>query len=158
MQKRLTRWLLASSLLMIVGCAQRPIKLVTPCTSQSTSDLIAALTALVVSEGMNVTLVNEKVGILQASSAEDRSIWTGATTSNHWTFTVREGKVEPIAKSLTQTKNAFGATLSSSETYYTDKADQDWKWYWNVRNGLQTLCGSQVRITVDASWPTRRRV
>jgi hypothetical protein len=131
---------------MMIGCAQRPIKLVTPCTTQSTSDLIAALTALVVSEGMNISLVNEKVGILQASTAEEHSIWTGATTSNHWTFTVRDGKVEAIAKSLSVSKNAFGATISSSETYYNDKAHKDWKWYWNVRNGLEALCGSKVEF------------
>lgn len=126
-----------------IGCAQRPIRITTACTPHTTTELITALTSLVASEGMSVTLVNENVGILQASSPELTSILTG-TSSNHWTFTVKDGRIDAYAKSIYKTTNKYGATVSSSEYFYSDKEDRDTKWYWNVRNGLQRLCGDSI--------------
>ena len=131
------------ALATIAGCVQRPIRITTACTPHTTTELITALTSLVASEGMNVTLVNENVGLLQASSPEHTSLLTG-TSSNHWTFTIKDGRIDAYAKALFRTTNQYGATVSSSEYFYSDKDDRDNKWYWNVRNGLQRLCGDSI--------------
>ena len=98
---------------------------------------------------MNVTQVNEKIGLLQASTAEEHSIWTGLYTANHWTFTIRNDTIYGMAKQTGTSKNAFGAVISTSETYYNDKVHRDHAWYWNVRNGLESLCEDQVIIWVE---------
>lgn len=107
---------------------------------------MAALSALVMAEGMQITLVNDNIGILQAATAEDHSIWTGIYSTRQWIFSMKGDTVLAYAKSIDQTRNAFGGVVGTSETYYTDKLHPDNAWYWNVRRGLETLCGSKVEF------------
>ncbi|MCE7933188.1 MAG: hypothetical protein DYG96_01205 [Chlorobi bacterium CHB2] len=131
---------------LFAACAPRPIQLTTPCASKSTKEIVAALSALVMAEGMQLTLVNDNIGILQASTAEDHSIWTGIYSTKQWVFTMKSDTVLAYAKTVDQSRNAFGAVLSTSETYYSDKVHPDHAWYWNVRRGLETLCGGKVEF------------
>lgn len=131
---------------LFTACAQRPIQLTTPCPTKPMREVVSSLSALVIAEGMQITLVNENIGILQASSPEDHSIWTGLYTIRQWIFTMKGDTVLAYAKTIDQSRNAFGATLATSETYYSDKVHPDHAWYWNVRRGLETLCGGKVEF------------
>ncbi len=128
----------------LTGCAQRPIQINAPCQTKPTKEIISHLSALVAAEGMQITVVNDGAGILQATTAEERDVWTGTHTTKAWSFVVKDGTVQAYAKTINQSRNTFGAVLATSETYYSDKVHEDWKWYWNVRRGLEELCGAGV--------------
>lgn len=134
----------AAVLALSVGCASRPIQLVTPCGSHDTKSTLKYLSGLVAAEGMQIELVNEDVGILRASLGPEHDFWTGMNLTKQWQFTIRGDTVLAFAKTISVSQNAFGATVGSSETYYSDKAHSDWTWYWNVRNPLQSFCGHEV--------------
>lgn len=40
----------------------------------------------------------------------------------------------------------------NSDTYYKDDSSQDWGWYWNVRDGLEALCGTKLVIVEKDTW------
>jgi len=132
--------------LLLSACARRPVQIVSHCPQKTPKDIVAALAALVATEGMSVTLVNENVGVLQAATSPSYSAWTGLTTTNQWQFNVRGDTVYAYAKSLATSTNVFGATTGGAETPYDDDVHPDHKWYWNVRNGLQQFCGVQQLI------------
>lgn len=129
---------------VVAACAQRPIQITAPCQTKSAKEIIANLSALMAAEGMQITLANEQVGVLQASTAEERDPWTGMYTTKAWSLVVKDGTVQAYAKTINQSRNAFGVVVATNETYYSDKVHQDWMWYWNVRRGLQELCGTDV--------------
>lgn len=133
---------------LFAACAPRPIQLTTPCASKSTKEIVAALSALVMAEGMQLTLVNDNIGILQASTAESHSIWTGTSSTLQWIFTIKGDTVLAYAKAIDQSRNAFGAVTYTNETYYSDSKlhPNSNAWYWNVRRGLETLCGGKVEF------------
>ena len=141
------RSILAVSILSVAvffaACVKRPIQLTTPCPAKPVKEVVGTLSALVLAEGMQITLVNDNVGILQAATPEDHS-WTGAYSTNQWTFSMKGDTVLAFAKAVQQTRNAFGAMLSSYESYLTDEVHPDYLWYWNVRRGLEALCGEKV--------------
>lgn len=130
----------------VIGCGTTRYQLVTPCGKSSKSDIVAAMSALVAQEGFTVSLINENIGVLQASTPEEFSIWTGLNTTRQWSLTMRGDTVLMMAKTVSYSKNVFGATTGGAETYYNDNAHSDWTWYWNVRNGMATLCENQPVI------------
>ena len=137
---------LVASTLALASCATPRYQMQANCPIDR-ADLIAGLTALVSQEGMNVTLVNEKVGILQASTAEEHSIWTGAWTSYAWQFNVSNDTIYAFAKQISRSTNVVGANVSVTEMSLWDKnmgKGDDHPWYWNVRNGIQSLCENAV--------------
>jgi len=111
------------------------------------------------------------IGIVQGETASEHDIWTGQNTKRVWQVTVKpdfattamvsagdqaaltapQGSkplfVLATAKTVSSSQNAFGATLSSNETYYDDSAHEDWEWYWDVRKGLESICGTKAVIT-----------
>lgn len=68
------------------------------------------------------------------------------------TISVVEGKIFATAKTNTYTKNIFATMTGNSDTYYKDDSSQDWGWYWNVRDGLETLCGTKLVIVEKDTW------
>lgn len=134
--------------LILAGCSAPRWQHQTACEKQSMEDIVAGIVALVTQEGMTVDLVNEKVGIVQASTPPDKSIWTGLTSTRHWSFTVSKGSIMAYASERAVGSNGFGATTSTNETFFGDKTRKDQAWYWNVRNGLETLCDN-ITIVVD---------
>ncbi len=129
----------------VCGCAKKPILLTTPCPQVPVADFMRDMAAILMSEGFEVKVMNETVGLLQAESAPDHSIWTGATTVNRWSFTfVDGGCVQANASSYSGSQNVFGATTATSMTPYDDNTNKSVTWYWNVRNKLQQMCGYQI--------------
>ena len=51
---------------------------------------------------------------------------------------------------LTMDKNRI--RRGNSDTYYKDDSSQDWGWYWNVRDGLEALCGTKLVIVEKDTW------
>jgi hypothetical protein len=130
-----------------IGCAKKPIMLTTPCPVMARDTLAQQLVGVLLSEGFEIRLLNEKLGLIQAETAPDYSIWTGMTTVNKWSITIREDRtVEAYASSYMGSQNIFGATNATSMTPYDDRAHESHTWYWSVRNRLESLCGNRVEF------------
>lgn len=113
----------------------------------SKKNLIDGITGVLVEKGFNITTANAEVGLLQASTNPEYSVWTGANSSYHWMIKINKNNVVTAqAKIATFTQNAFGATTASSETYLGDDTHEDLDWYWDVRNMIQELCDSEISI------------
>ena len=137
--------------LTLISCASPKWQMQAGCPGVDVPDAIAGLTALVTQEGMNITLVNEKIGVLQAATAESADIWTGHLVSKSWQFTISHDTIYAFAKEIRQSRNAFGTILSTTETYYNDKVHKSHGWYWNVRNGIGAVCENAVVVFVKKS-------
>lgn len=142
-----------------------------PCHTRSKAEIVQAATALLVQNSLKITMADTLIGLVQAESEEEFNAWTASTSKRIWQISIRPtigplGNVSPAvqetlskpkhsnpmfiiatARTITQTKNAFGATSASGEYYYDDSANRDWEWYWSVRDGLESVCGAKVIIT-----------
>lgn len=152
--------------LLAFGCAKRPVMISSPCGSHTKQEIVSTLTPLLIAEGMEIKIANESLGLLQAETRPDFSVWTGATTVFKWSISIKspspavgagsdsQGSAQPLvvqayASSYTSTSNAFGSTTGTAETPYDDHCHPDHKWYWNVRNALEEYCGAQLVFTRD---------
>ena len=135
----MNRYLPFLLLLLIAGCAQR-----STCPTKTSAELVSAITTLITAEGMTITDHNPLVGILQASATEESLGRINVTTSRHWTFTIKDGLIGAYARVDTSTRNAAGVTIDSTQSFYSETAPDEWKWFWNVRRGLESICGTQV--------------
>ncbi len=137
------------------------------CPDRSKADVLRSATSLLVQSGFTVTLADTIIGLVQAESAEQHDVWTGTTSKRVWQVSIRsdvEEKPEtpgitgmPVgakpmyivatARTVNRGQTAFGATSSTSEFYYDDSAHSDWEWYWDVRKGLEAMCGTKAVIT-----------
>ncbi len=136
--------LLASA--MVVGCMSSRVHHQVQCQGQAKSEVLNAMSALLLIEGLEVKQVNEGVGVLQAATAESHDIWSGHYITKNWQFVIRGDSVMAWAFERRATRNALGAEISHTDTYYDDRAHSDWGWYWHVRQGLEELCGSKAVI------------
>jgi len=140
-----------------------------PCHTRTKADVIRSSMALLVQHGFTVTLSDTITGLIQAETAENRDVWTGNIEKRVWQIGIRPeldksvlaAESGPItkpadgpsmyviatAKTVNRTQNAFGATLATSEVYYSDAAHEDWEWYWDIRRGLESVCGAKVVIS-----------
>lgn len=158
--------------LFAVGCSGVKIQQHNiPCHTRTRADVLRSAMSLLVQHGFNVTIADTTIGLVQGETEESREIWSGMISKRVWQISIRPdlGKLgvisaesqatltKPIdqpsmyviatAKTVNKTTNAFGATLSTSELYYDDDVHQDWEWYWEVRRGLESVCGSKVVIS-----------
>ena len=147
------RGLLLTSLLslLVLSCSPKIYEHQLNCKS-NTEQILSKFVQLVTSEGLTVENQDAKLGFANASSSEDFSFWTGVYTRRFWTISVVEGKIFATAKTNTYTKNIFGTMTGNSDTYYKDDSSQDWGWYWNVRDGLEALCGTKLVIVEKDTW------
>lgn len=116
------------------------------CDQITTDELFKSLTTLVLKENMIIKQSDAKLGYLQAETNPKRSPLSGETRSYAWVFQHSDGKIVAYAKVLYSSQNAFGATKESGEAYYGDDSSKEEKWYWNVRNGIEKLCGNKIII------------
>lgn len=128
------------------GCAPPRYQMKTACPGRTKSDVVSAMIALVAQEAFTVTLVNENVGIVQANGTSEFSVWTGYYSTPVWQMTMKGDTALLIAKILFHKENIFGAQTSSTEAYMTDEAAETHTWYWNVRRGMESLCGSTAIV------------
>ena len=137
------------------------------CFDRSKADVLRSATALLVQHGFTVTMADTVIGIVQGETPPSHDIWTGMNSKRVWQITVspildkqasanaaltapvgaQAMYIMAMAKTVNSSQNAFGSTLSTSEEYYDDKSHKDWEWYWGVRNGLESICGTKAVIT-----------
>lgn len=132
-------------LVMLASCAPTIIKHECDCRIES-KELFSGLSSLAMSEGMSIKTADVSTGVFVAESDPVVEPISGATIVNRWQVSFVNNKVLATAKSLTQSKNAFGATLATSETYYNQNVHKDHAWYWSIRNYLESKCGKIVEI------------
>ena len=142
-----------------------------PCHDRTVADVVRSATSILVLNGFRITHSDTIVGLVQAQTDESRDIWTGAVNQRVWQIVmkpdlkdageVKAGEVTTLAaptgkkplyiiataKVVSRSQNAYGATLATSETYYDNDAHKDWQWYWDVRTGLEQICGTTAVIT-----------
>jgi len=161
----------AIMLSVLSGCMTTKIRQHTiDCNARSKADILRSATTLLVQSGFTVTLADTVVGLVQAETAEQYDIWSGTNSRRVWQISIRSDvgqtnsttggamassalpgakplHVIATARTINRGQNAFGATSSTSEVYYDDSAHEDWEWYWDVRKGLETMCGAKAIIT-----------
>lgn len=147
-----------------------------PCGEHTRADVVRSAMSLLVMHGFNITLADTVVGLIQGESAEESSFWAGSVSKKIWQITIKVNQtagnvyagaatggmgdqqsatlqsslnyhVAATAKVVTKTTNAFGATLSTTEVYCNNDTLPGEEWYWSVRHGLESLCGSVSVIT-----------
>lgn len=158
--------------LFAVGCSGVKIQQHNiPCHSRTRADVLRSAMSLLVQYGFTVSIADTTIGLVQGETEESRDVWSGMITKRIWQISIRPelGKLGELsatdqaalskpaqqqsmyviatAKTVNKTTNAFGATISTAELYYDDDVHQDWEWYWEVRRGLESVCGSKVVIS-----------
>ncbi|MBI2794197.1 MAG: hypothetical protein HYX66_06055 [Ignavibacteria bacterium] len=170
------RFIAVISLLTIIsfttGCRTTTVKQHNlPCHHRTQSDVIRSATSILVQNGFRITLSDTLVGLVQAETEEMHDIWTGVNSKRVWQISIKHSldssaiisagnaqelaaspDIQPLyivafAKVVGRTQNAFGATLASGEMYYDSETHKDWEWYWDVRKGLEGICGAVSVIT-----------
>jgi hypothetical protein len=121
--------------LCVVGCSG-PQQIVAPCSGKPQKDVIAYIASVMVNEGMEITLVNEEAGIVQAKSTGHS--WTSGG-DRYWSVSMRHDTVIAVAKVVSTGSMA-------STTYYGDNTHSSHTWYWSVRNAIEQVCGVTVMI------------
>lgn len=167
-------WSMATALFLVSCSGIKVQQHNLPCHTRTRAQAIQTATSLLVQHGFKITLADTLVGLVQAETEDTREMWTGAFMKRVWQVSVRPeigpigiakpGEQETLskpqtgnsmfiiatAKTITRTTNAFGATLGTAEHYYDDEAHHDWEWYWDVRQGLESLCNAKVIITTKS--------
>lgn len=142
-----------------------------PCHDRTVADVVRSATSILVMNGFRITHTDTIVGLVQAQTDESHDIWSGAVSQRVWQIVmkpelknygeVKAGEITTLAaptdkkplyiiataKVVSKSQNAYGATLATSEVYYDDNAHKDWEWYWDVRKGLEQICGATAVIT-----------
>lgn len=126
-----SRTLILASAIAVVftGCASRVTQLVTPCAGKTTPTIVNDVAAIMASEGLTLGMVNENIGVVQATGDPG-----GIFTDGRWQVNVRSDTVFATAKMKIQNK----------DIYCDDKVNQMYTWYWNVRRSLERYCGAPV--------------
>ena len=131
---------------IVISCGTTVRQLNTNC-NESCRDIFKSLTTVLLQENFKIIQNDVENGYLQAETEYSHSVWTGANTKRVWIFQYDKGKIIASAKEVSNSQNAFGATVSTSEFYYSDrKAHEDMTWYWRVRNELEKLC-TNIKFT-----------
>lgn len=112
---------------------------------------------LVTSQGMQVKAQDINLGFAQAESLEERNIWTGYLMQNFWTINIKDNIITMSAYNTVKTTNEFGATLYTTVTYYKEDTHNDHGWFWNVRDGIQDLCGGEYQIILRKENERKRK-
>ena len=133
-------------IIFTTSCGTTVYQLHTQC-EKSKEEVFKSITTLLLQENLQIKHSDMELGYIQAESIPQLNIWLGAEVQRVWVITYKENKIIASAKTITITRNAFGKTTGSAETYYNDDSHEDWTWYWNVRDGLENLCGNEIIIT-----------
>jgi hypothetical protein len=105
--------------------------MVTSCDNRSKQQIMTELSSLLIGEKMKITNVNDYVGLLEASRQEGESVVVS------WQFVVQPGSIDAYAR-ITE-GNGLPFDLDADPPEHLT-------WYWHVRNGIERICGQQVRF------------
>lgn len=143
-----------------------------PCYQRTQVEIIRSATSILVMNGFRITLADTLMGLVQAETEEAHDVWSGRDNKRVWTISIKSSLDQEImttageqrtlesgqnskplyivalAKVVSRSRNVYGATASASEDYYDNDSPKDWGWYWDVRKGLETICGATSVITV----------
>lgn len=133
--------------LILTSCGTTVYQLQTKCDKTTPEELFKSISTLLMQQNFIIKQSDMKLGYLQAETMPSFSVWTGMDETRVWVFQYVQGKIIASAKQVLTKKNMFGQTESGAETYYNDNVHSDWSWYWDVRNGLENLCGDKIVIT-----------
>ena len=142
--------------LTLASCTPTRWQMQAPCPGSTNAELISSLTALVANEGMDVLIVDSKVGILQARGTDDGGIFS-SDKMVHWNFSIRNDTIFAFAKKSSESINSSASsatgtvttTANVKEEYLTNEnAGKREGWFWNVYNGVVGLCEDQVIVFV----------
>jgi len=128
------------------SCGTTMYQLKTDCSKVTVEELFKSITALLIEEDFIVKQSDLKLGYLQAETMPEFNVWLGMNEIRVWSFQDVNGKIKATAKVVYTKKNIYGSTTGGSVTYYNDDAHEDWTWYWNIRNGLERICGNKIVI------------
>ena len=115
-----------------IGCsAVRPQKMVTSCDNRSKQEIMTRISSLVIGEKMKITTINDYIGLIEATRVESGNVIYS------WQFIVQPGSIDAYARY---------SDNGGEPVDIEDDPPQRLKWYWNVRRGVEELCGQQVRF------------
>lgn len=141
--------LLICIVVIIGGCATpRPQNhLYNTCSGKNKKELVEAVAALMVSEGFDIQLANENIGIVQASKT--MTSW-GTTYAIRWKISCSDNSVKGNA-CLAIVGSSINKSMVNADdcTPMGEKSSTDWEPYWVVRKGLEKLCGINTVIEIE---------
>ena len=106
--------------------------------NKTTQEIISAFSALGMRENMIPKMADANIGYARLETMPANNIWIGGSDIRVWQL--------QVDNTGTIIATAFNQHSTGATTYYGDNTHEDWKWYWNIRKGLQQLCGDSVRI------------
>lgn len=124
--------------LMLVSCGTVVQEHNVKC-NKTKQEIISAFSALGMRENMMPKMADANIGYARLESLPANNLWIGGTDIRVWQLQVDD--------TGTIIATAFNQHSTNTTTYYGDNTHEDWTWYWNIRKGLQQLCGDSVRIT-----------
>ena len=117
---------------VLIGCSSvKPQKMVTSCGNHSRQEIMTTISSLLIGEKMKITNINDYVGLIEASRQIDE------TNLATWQFIVRPGSIDAYARIT----NGNSAPVDLG-----DDPPSHNRWYWNVRDGVEQLCGEEARF------------
>jgi hypothetical protein len=141
-------------IILFSSCSSTTVyQLQTNCDKLTIEELFKSITNLLLKEDFIIKQSDLKSGILLAETIPVHNIWSEGDVieTRAWTFQFSRGKVIATAIVIIKEKNNYGKTTATTVTYCNDLSKPDWKWYWNVRNGLEKLCGNKILIEEKAT-------
>lgn len=133
--------------ILLSSCSTTVYQLTSNCDKISSDELFKSISTLLIQENFSIKQSDMNLLYLRAETEPIvKASLMGMIETRIWTFQLVNGKIIATARQILVQKNAFGNETGSSEKYYNDKVHKSWGWYWNVRNGLENLCGDKIII------------
>lgn len=133
----------------VVGCATpRPQNhVVNDCGGKTKKELVEIVAAILTSEGFDIQLANEAIGVVQAS--KNSTSW-GTTTAVRWKVQCGNNSIKANA-CLAIVSSTVSPTSANTNncTPLGDDTSKDWSGYWDFRNKIEETCGAKVLIEVE---------
>lgn len=128
--------LLIPLLALLVSCTSYTYRLQAPC-KLSNQVLFERLTGVLVENGFQIKTVTGNY--LQAETSPQTGSY-GINKVNVWVITVNNDTI--IAKAKVKSSSDDW----NSETERSDSEPKSETWYWNVRDGLEGICGNKLLL------------
>ena len=142
--------LLILASIFFISCSNPKYQIQTEC-NLSIDDLFKSITTLLMQENFLIKQSDIRLGYLQAETIpefDDAALMVGSSSQVYkiWVFQYKQGKIIATARSIRTIKQNH--LQDGSQIYYSDKINKNkrTKWYWNIRNGLENLCGNKIVI------------
>ena len=129
--------------ILLTSCSTSIYKIKTEC-EKTNDEIIRELSKLLLQEDFSITKSDLSMGYIEGESLPTKLAFVGLCTKQ-WSFAINNGVITAYAKLLII--NEYGTVTDTK--YYYDNAPVEWSWYWNIRNGLQNICGHNVIFIIN---------